>query len=92
MINSAIEDIEAKKNPLETGIEEQIIAGICKKIAIKGGQILSDSEQKALIRDLEACQAPRTCPHGRPTMIHLSVDFTGTSIWQKRQSVEKDGS
>jgi DNA mismatch repair protein MutL len=25
------------------------------------------------VRDLEASQAPRTCPHGRPTMIHLSA-------------------
>jgi DNA mismatch repair protein MutL len=27
-----------------------------------------------LLNDLEACASPRTCPHGRPTMIHLSVD------------------
>jgi len=26
------------------------------------------------LNDLEACASPRTCPHGRPTMIHLSVD------------------
>ena len=28
-----------------------------------------------LLLDLERCQSPRTCPHGRPTMIHLSVDL-----------------
>ena len=83
VIISAIEDIEAEKSPLETDMEEKIIAGICKKIAIKGGQILSDSEQKALIRDLEACQAPRTCPHGRPTMIHLSVDLLERQFGRK---------
>ena len=32
-------------------------------------------EQRALLNDLESCQSPRTCPHGRPTMIHLSVDL-----------------
>jgi DNA mismatch repair protein MutL len=32
-------------------------------------------EQRALLRELEACRSPRTCPHGRPTMIHLSVDL-----------------
>jgi DNA mismatch repair protein MutL len=28
-----------------------------------------------LLDNLQACQSPRTCPHGRPTMIHLSVDL-----------------
>jgi DNA mismatch repair protein MutL len=37
--------------------------------------MLSLEEQQALLRDLEACAAPRTCPHGRPTMIHLSIDL-----------------
>jgi len=37
--------------------------------------VLSSDEQQALLRDLEGCQSPRTCPHGRPTMIHLSVDL-----------------
>jgi DNA mismatch repair protein MutL len=36
---------------------------------------MSTDEQKKLLADLETCQSPRTCPHGRPTMIHLSVDL-----------------
>jgi DNA mismatch repair protein MutL len=44
-------------------------------MAVKAGQALSHEEQRALITDLEACDSPRTCPHGRPTMIHLSVDM-----------------
>jgi len=43
-------------------------------LAVKGGQTLTSDEQRSLLNDLEACQSPRTCPHGRPTMIHLSVD------------------
>jgi DNA mismatch repair protein MutL len=39
---------------------------------VKAGQVLSPEEMRALIRDLEATAMPRTCPHGRPTMIHLS--------------------
>jgi DNA mismatch repair protein MutL len=26
------------------------------------------------VQRLERCVSPRTCPHGRPTMIHLSVE------------------
>jgi DNA mismatch repair protein MutL len=29
---------------------------------------------RELLRQLEETQMPRTCPHGRPTMIHLSAD------------------
>jgi DNA mismatch repair protein MutL len=55
--------------------EARIIARVCKRAAVKAGQVLSPGEQAALLEDLESCQAPRTCPHGRPTMIHLSVDL-----------------
>jgi DNA mismatch repair protein MutL len=42
-------------------------------MAVKAGKQLSESEQKNLLLNLEACTSPRTCPHGRPTMIHLSA-------------------
>ena len=70
-----VEDFEEDETPLANEIEAKVIARICKKAAIKAGMVLSLEEQKALIADLESCQAPRTCPHGRPTMIHLSVDL-----------------
>jgi DNA mismatch repair protein MutL len=31
-------------------------------------------EMRRLVRDLEATEAPRTCPHGRPTLIYMSAD------------------
>ncbi len=68
-----VDDFEEDEAPLEAEAELRIAARVCKRSAIKAGQILSASEQRKLLRDLEACEAPRTCPHGRPTMIHLSV-------------------
>jgi DNA mismatch repair protein MutL len=41
---------------------------------VKAGQTLPKEQQEKLIQDLENCVNPRTCPHGRPTMIHLSID------------------
>jgi DNA mismatch repair protein MutL len=70
-----VEDFEEDETPLLTENEARIIARVCKRAAVKAGQVLSPEEQKALLNDLEACQSPRTCPHGRPTMIHLSVDL-----------------
>jgi len=70
-----VEDFEEDETPLLSEIEDRIIARVCKRAAIKGGQVLSSEEQKELLVRLERCQSPRTCPHGRPTMIHLSVDL-----------------
>jgi len=70
-----IEDFEEDETPLQAEIEARLIARVCKRVAVKAGQTLSPEEQRALVRDLENCSSPRTCPHGRPTMIHLSVDL-----------------
>jgi len=73
ILRAAVEDLEVDETPLEKNQEELIIARICKKAAVKAGQVISPEEGKQLLLDLESCQSPRTCPHGRPTMIHLSV-------------------
>ena len=70
-----VENFEEDETPLQAETEAKLIARVCKRAAVKAGQILTFEEQKALLNDLEACQSPRTCPHGRPTMIHLSVDL-----------------
>jgi DNA mismatch repair protein MutL len=74
-LRAVVEDFEEDETPLQGEIEAKLAARICKRMAVKGGQALSSEEQRALLNDLEACDSPRTCPHGRPTMIHLSVDM-----------------
>lgn len=78
-----VEDFEEDETPLQAEIEARIIARVCKRAAVKAGQILSPEEQRALLADLEACVSPRTCPHGRPTMIHLSVDLLERQFGRK---------
>jgi DNA mismatch repair protein MutL len=73
-IQVLVEDFEEDETPLQAEVEAKVIARVCKRAAVKAGQSLSTEEQRALLDDLEACEAPRTCPHGRPTMIHLSVE------------------
>lgn len=74
-LRALVEEFEEDETPLQAEAEARIIARVCKRAAVKAGQTLSEAEQQALLRDLENCQSPRTCPHGRPTMIHLSVDL-----------------
>lgn len=73
-LRALVEDFEEDEAPLQAEIEAKLAARVCKRLAVKGGQTLTTEEQRALLNDLEACSSPRTCPHGRPTMIHLSVD------------------
>jgi DNA mismatch repair protein MutL len=82
-LRSLVEDFEEDETPLQAEIEARIIARVCKRAAVKGGQSLSTEEQRALLSDLEACTSPRTCPHGRPTMIHLSVDLLERQFGRK---------
>ena len=74
-LRALVEDFEEDETPLQDEIEAKLAARVCKRMAVKAGQVLSNDEQRALLTDLEACDSPRTCPHGRPTMIHLSVDM-----------------
>ena len=52
--------------------EEALAASIACHSAVRAGNVLSQREMEELVRQLEACDHPHTCPHGRPTMIHLS--------------------
>jgi DNA mismatch repair protein MutL len=73
-LRSVVEDFEEDETPLMSETEARLAARVCKRASIKVGQVLSLAEQQQLLRDLEDCHSPRTCPHGRPTMIHLSVE------------------
>ena len=52
---------------------EAIIKTLACHGAVRAGQTLTDEEIRSLIRQLEQTDNPYTCPHGRPTLIHLSI-------------------
>ena len=72
-LTAVVDDLEAERDPLEGEVEANVILRVCKTAAVKAGQSLSLPEMEAMIHQLEACQSPLTCPHGRPTLIHLSA-------------------
>jgi DNA mismatch repair protein MutL len=82
-LRSLVEDFEEDETPLQQELEARLAARVCKRMAVKAGQALSGDEQRALLSDLENCDSPRTCPHGRPTMIHLSVDMLERQFGRK---------
>ncbi len=72
-LEAVVDDLERGDKPMEGTIEEGIISRVCKTAAVKAGQVLTRDEMSAMVRQLEDCASPHTCPHGRPTMIHFSA-------------------
>jgi len=52
----------------------RVAASLACHGSVRAGQTMTGDEQRELLRLLEASEHPRTCPHGRPTMIHVSSD------------------
>ncbi|MBN1259840.1 MAG: DNA mismatch repair endonuclease MutL [Anaerolineae bacterium] len=65
---------EEQRSPVREGLEARTVRRICKRVAIKAGQVLAREEMEQLVHELERCRNPRTCPHGRPTLLKLSVE------------------
>ena len=70
-IITALLDSLASKESLNPW-EEKIAQSLACHGAIRAGQQLDNEEMRELIKQLEQTKQPRACPHGRPTMIHLS--------------------
>ena len=41
--------------------------------SVRAGKTLNIEESRELVRRLEGAKQPHTCPHGRPTMVHLNA-------------------
>lgn len=61
----------ASSSPMRLG-EEMIAKTVCRH-AVKANDPLRFLEIEKLIQDLLACDLPYCCPHGRPTMIQISL-------------------
>ena len=70
IISVLLDNLASKESP--SPWEEKIAQSLACHGAIRAGQQLSNEEMRELIKQLEQTKQPRACPHGRPTMIHLS--------------------
>ena len=53
--------------------QDRLLYTMACHAAVKAGMSLTTDESRELIRRLEQAEQPHTCPHGRPTMIHLDA-------------------
>ena len=54
--------------------EKRFAAAFACGAAIKAGQKLSQEEMNALLNTLFSTKNPYICPHGRPTLVRISLD------------------
>lgn len=59
-------------NPAANWSDKLSISLACHS-AIRAGQQLNDTEMRELVKQLEQTALPNSCPHGRPTIIHLTL-------------------
>ncbi len=58
-------------NALRLG--EDVVAKTVCRHAVKANDLLAGPELEGLVADLRRCRMPYTCPHGRPTIIEMSL-------------------
>jgi len=75
---------EVVEKSVSLGLENETdltrIADECRMIiachsAIRANQALSDEQMKGLFRQLDHCEDPSRCPHGRPTWVNGPLPF-----------------
>lgn len=70
---SIIDNLKNMGSGKTVEVKYHSIATIACKAAIKANDKLSDMEMKSLIEELKYINDPFTCPHGRPTIIKITI-------------------
>ena len=64
---------------LEKAMEECLVLMACHE-TVRGNQKLTMTEMQALLEELDRCENPNNCPHGRPVWISWSFKFLEQSF------------
>ncbi|MEZ4501134.1 MAG: DNA mismatch repair endonuclease MutL [Dehalococcoidia bacterium] len=59
---------------------DRVAAALACRAAVRAGDRMDEPQQRALLEALERAEQPLTCPHGRPTMLHLSREALNRSF------------
>jgi len=65
--------LQELSNESRNSARERLAASVACHSAVRSGHQLTPLEMRQLVQQLEACGQPRTCPHGRPTVIHFAT-------------------
>ena len=72
LVIETLDEINTVARTAKQEIEEKFIATLACKSAVKANMVLTKDEVDNLMKQLLVLPNPFTCPHGRPTAIHLT--------------------
>jgi DNA mismatch repair protein MutL len=72
VIRDVLDTLKQERRPSSAEREEAVQYAVCHA-AVKAHDSLTESEVLKLIKDLNECDSPYTCPHGRPTMLRMPM-------------------
>jgi DNA mismatch repair protein MutL len=58
-----------------TDLFERAAATVACHSSVRAGMALTIEQLRRLADDLERTESPRTCPHGRPTLVHMGTEL-----------------
>ncbi len=74
LLNILDELIRFNKAKSFEDIVKNIMATVACKSSIKAGKALTHQHMNNLLKQLFGCDFPSNCPHGRPTIINVSIE------------------
>lgn len=74
ILEDVLDQYKAFRDGLALEGRENLARSLARRSAIRPGRALSEAEARSLIDQLFACTNPYVCPHGRPTMVRLSLE------------------
>lgn len=74
LLEALLEELPGCRGLDPEALRERLAMKAACTAAIKGGDILTDEQMRALLADLEAAWSPATCPHGRPAFVLLTIE------------------
>ncbi|MFT5871301.1 MAG: DNA mismatch repair protein MutL [Clostridium sp.] len=74
LFNEILDNLKNMGTGKTAEIKYNRIASMACKAAVKANNMLSDLEMNKLVNDLRYIEEPFTCPHGRPTIIKITLN------------------
>lgn len=74
VLDEVLEQYKSYAGALQLKRRENIAKSVAHRAAVHSGARMSTSEMRALIDRLFQCEMPYASPHGRPTMIKISME------------------
>ncbi len=68
VVEAIIENFQKNKIELKDDLKSNVLRSMAKRLSIKHGKVLSESEMAALANSLFACEMPQHTPAGKPVL------------------------